>query len=85
MRCVHRDVVRDQSANPLVHVAANGLSASPEEAVMNDQQIRVLLDRTFDRARRCIDGDGAPRDWPDVLDLNAIHGAAIVGHLVRVQ
>src|SRR5258705_478774 len=71
MRRVHRDGVRDQSTNALIDMSANRLSASPEEAMVDDQQIGSLLDGAFDRAGRSIDGDGAAGDRANVFDLTS--------------
>ena len=85
MRRVHRDVVSDQSTNTLIDVTANGLSASPEKAMVDNQQIGSLLDGALDGTRRGIDRHGAASDRSNVLDLNSVHRAAVVRHFARAQ
>src|SRR3982750_1081191 len=49
VRRVHGDVVCDQPSNALVDLTADWLRSSPEQAMVDDQQIGAILDRAIDR------------------------------------
>src|SRR5215208_6912318 len=85
MRPIHGNVVCEQSANALIYMSAQGLIASPEQAMMDDEQIRARVDRPGDGLQRRIYRHSNPPHRTDVLHLKAVECIGIVGYLLDAK
>ena len=72
------DVVSHQRADPLPDAAHQPLQASPEKAVVHDQQAPTSLGCRLDRRDRGVHRPEHARDFSGAIDLEAIQRSWIV-------
>jgi hypothetical protein len=85
VRAVDRDVVIEQELELLVERAGDRACSSPEQSVVDEEQVGTGVDRLSYAAERGVDCGGDTRYGPGVFHLESVVSSRVVGSRVGLQ
>lgn len=85
MGAVNGEVVFEEEFEELVTLAGPGMGGTPEETVMDDEEIGAGVNGFADGGDGGIDGGGDFGDGAVVLDLESVDRTGVVGKLLSLQ